>query len=298
MIAIIAILIGLLPAVQFGGNRMKCTNNLKQPPWPATMLNAHRRHRRATLRDRAICRRATEAAVGRPILLDQRSGRVDRPRDSMYGPLWVMHVYACMESPRFRRITRGDYLLEEMEQACRGQPRRLPRRPEIDTNLYPEVHAVPGSPQSEVQYNDRHSTLLKKLRHLLRQGCRVDATRPETHPSRVFGIVRKCEVPLGERFGIGKGTAIAHVTDGSSNTVMLSEVLAIHQADGRTSSTAPSGMNRDVRGAMLVPMAGGNIFMGNFPPNSMGTDPMPSCDPSIIPASQAAMLLSRMLSSG
>jgi prepilin-type processing-associated H-X9-DG protein len=44
-------------------------------------------------------------------------------------------------------------------------------------------------------------------------------------------------------------------------------------------------MNRDVRGAFLCPMVGGNAFTGAFPPNSPGTDVMMGCPPSGDPAS-------------
>ena len=61
------------------------------------------------------------------------------------------------------------------------------------------------------------------------------------------------------------------MVDGTSNTVMLSEVIGWHVASG-TGSTSPAGVNNDVRGATLCPSPGGNTFTGKFPPNSQGTD--------------------------
>jgi len=88
-----------------------------------------------------------------------------------------------------------------------------------------------------------------------------------------FGAVENVKkYSYGERMGLGKGASIARITDGTSNSVMFSEVLANHKQDGRTSSTSPGGLNRDIRGVMLCPMMGGNSFSGAFPPNSKGTD--------------------------
>src|SRR5262249_38179125 len=98
----------------------------------------------------------------------------------------------------------------------------------------------------------------------------------------IFGVVPiTAKYPYGERMGVGKGTKIAEITDGTSNTVMFSEILSWNVATAAPTSSMPRGSNRDVRGAMLIPMAGGNVFMTNFPPNSPGTDQMPSCEASI-----------------
>jgi hypothetical protein len=97
--------------------------------------------------------------------------------------------------------------------------------------------------------------------------------------------------PYGQRWGVGKGRKFRDIIDGSSNTVMFSEVISNQKTDGRTSSSAEAGMNRDVRGAMLTPMMGGNSFSGFFPPNSPGTDVTSGCpvptDPAAFPANHA-----------
>ena len=90
--------------------------------------------------------------------------------------------------------------------------------------------------------------------------------------------------PYGERFGVGRGTKITAITDGTSNTVFMSEVLANHTPDGRTSSSQPAGLNRDVRGTILCPLMGGNTFSGMFPPNSRNTDVSLGCPPAGDPA--------------
>ena len=91
----------------------------------------------------------------------------------------------------------------------------------------------------------------------------------------------------GSRYAIGKGTRFGAITDGSSNCIAISEVLSNAKPDGRTSSSSPA-MNRDVRGAILCPMMGGNSFSGFFPPNSRGTDVTTGCplatDPAAFPS--------------
>ncbi len=106
-----------------------------------------------------------------------------------------------------------------------------------------------------------------------------DASRRGDSTKRgAFGAVENViKYPYGNRFGVGKGTKFANFVDGSSNSVLISEILTNGRADGRTSSSAPAGMNRDVRGALLCPMMGGNSFTGFFPPNSRGTDVTNGC---------------------
>src|SRR5262249_44158128 len=84
----------------------------------------------------------------------------------------------------------------------------------------------------------------------------------------------------------GKGATMAAIIDGTSNTVAFSEVLAYHVATAAATSSQPAGSNKDQRGVMEYPGAGGNIFMTSFPPNSPGTDVLQSCEPSI-PATSA-----------
>src|SRR5262245_18204059 len=118
----------------------------------------------------------------------------------------------------------------------------------------------PSAQQSEVMYNDLSTENLYKGNYAAccGGGAFIDAT-PHPQANRnlagVFGVVTNVrKYPIGERIGAGKGTKIGNMPDGSSNTLLLSEVLAWHQPDGRTDATHPSGMNRDVRGAMLIPM--------------------------------------------
>ena len=94
--------------------------------------------------------------------------------------------------------------------------------------------------------------------------------------------------PELSRSNFGKGVTIARILDGTSNTVAFSEVLAFHNPTGAASSTSPAGTNADSRGAMELPSPGANVFNTNFPPNSVGTDVILSCEKTVPPNSPLA----------
>jgi prepilin-type N-terminal cleavage/methylation domain-containing protein len=74
------------------------------------------------------------------------------------------------------------------------------------------------------------------------------------------------------RMGYGRGTKIKDIVDGTSHTVMVSEVLSFDsQFDGR--------------GAWLAPAMGASSFTGSTTPNSLTNDVIPICEKrtSIIP---------------
>jgi prepilin-type processing-associated H-X9-DG protein len=87
--------------------------------------------------------------------------------------------------------------------------------------------------------------------------------------------VLKDPAPL--RWGFGKGIKLVQITDGSSNTVMLSEIYAFDHV-------------QDARGLWIWPGMGGNAFTTKFPPNSPGNDVMGGCPPTPMPAGMPAEL--------
>ena len=67
----------------------------------------------------------------------------------------------------------------------------------------------------------------------------------------------------------------AQVSDGMSNTVMLSELLTwndVNEQGGPVDESVPPG-NDDWRGAWMVPGMGASAFTGKFPPNATGSGP-------------------------
>src|SRR5262249_50410407 len=76
------------------------------------------------------------------------------------------------------------------------------------------------------------------------------------------------------------------IKDGTSNSLMFSEVLPFDQPLDAPSATSPSGRNRDWRGCVLLPGPGGNMFTTNVGPNSSTPDNFAGCD-TRIPAGYA-----------
>jgi hypothetical protein len=70
------------------------------------------------------------------------------------------------------------------------------------------------------------------------------------------------------KMGHGKGTQNASISDGTSNTLMVSEVLGYRS-------------NRDGRGAWTTNIPGGSLFMARTGPNSDEGDVTSFCEPKI-----------------
>lgn len=78
----------------------------------------------------------------------------------------------------------------------------------------------------------------------------------------------------GDRFQRDKGATPSDFTDGMSNTVAVSEVIATDGTSGGSSSP-------DIRGVWMNAGMGASIFSGARNPNSRQPDVLPACDTSI-----------------
>jgi len=112
------------------------------------------------------------------------------------------------------------------------------------------------------------------------------ATAPPDLLAGAFGMVRISKTPPASR--MGKGTQTAQITDGLSNTVLLSEVLAWDEANDAGAGEVGSPGNDDWRGVWMIPSVGASAFTGYLTPNSRDKDVIPACGTGIETSSVGA----------
>jgi prepilin-type N-terminal cleavage/methylation domain-containing protein len=311
VIAIIGVLVGLLlPAVQSAreaARRMDCSNRVRQltlachniesatKSFPPGYVSFSERYTTAPNNTYSNGSPSNSPSNFPAFVVTGSQGGGMVPRAECFGPAWVMHVYAYMEQTTLNQKVEQGVSANDLEEAnpWDNLDGTQIRRPDIDTQTFIRpAMSCPSSPNSNIHYNDLSIENLYKANYVACFGGQFmrDATaRGDSGKRGAFGAVENVlKFSYGNRFAVGKGRRFRDFIDGSSNSVMFSEVIPNLKEDGRTSSSAEAGMNRDVRGAILTPMMGGNSFTGFFPPNSPGTDVTSGCpavgNPAAFPA--------------
>ncbi len=207
-----------------------------------------------------------------------------------YGPSWPFHIMAEIEQTALATrlasqitdpITSTDLYEANPADNLDGQPLRRADR-DYQSTLAKRILLCPSSPHNpDFMLNDNSLENLMKSNYV---GCFGGNTVGNSASygggsaaSGVFNLVQVKKWPTTARLGIGKGATIVGVTDGTSNTVLFSEVLPFNDPLDGPNSTS-SGRNRDGRGTVLHPGPGGNMFTTFTQPNSSTGDSMFYCD--------------------
>ena len=293
VIAIIAVLIGLLlPAVQKvreAANRMNCSNNLKQlalachnhasthgsfPPGMPSCLD--RQHIRTP--DWPI------DVSTRPRVPHYRTGgnqTDDGAGPYCIGPSWTLHLYAEMEQTPMANLVQKAAEYGQERDECNAPDNWEHTAAGGHGRLIPKTWRCPSSNTQDILFNNWALEGLRKGNYAanfgadtfmsfetnLREGPWIG--RPA---AGMFGVVTQMEkFPIAKRAALGNGTRYADVADGTSNTVLLSEVLTWDVGD------RPGGESGDGRGVWIWPGMGGNSFTARYPPNSRERDVIPAC---------------------
>jgi len=297
VIAIIGILVALLlPAIQAAreaARRSQCVNNLKQLALSCANFESAMRY----------------LPPGGPTCVDIQQQWPDSGGNLLswrvygsqlgancYGPNWALQLYSYLEEGSLAALAKE--ALKDPAEEVRANPPDTWDMQDKGSRQWADFHASVSStmrcPSSgiypNVPYNDGDDgSQGTGLGHLSKgnyvacfggntminavPGESTYPKNPEPRYAGIFGMVRIQKYPIGAR--LGKGTSPAKVTDGMSNTVLLSEILTwneVNETGGSVDEGVPQG-NDDWRGVWMIPSVGASAFTGRFPPNAKGSGP-------------------------
>ncbi|MEZ6071111.1 MAG: DUF1559 domain-containing protein [Pirellulales bacterium] len=266
VIAIIGILIALLlPAVQAAresARRASCTNHFKQSS--LALINHHDVHGAFP----------PLVPVCVPKELTWNMGGTGHRGAFCQGPNWALAILPQLEQPMF-----WDAILACMDayphvaDDCEHNSRsfnvgkdtlanyRCPSAEEIGPEHYLDAMALDELAKANVVGNvgsDTHMSFADKAKAGIFGVVQLRET------SRVVQVHNHATMLGRWKAGLGLGTRIAQITDGTSNTMLVSEILPVKD-------------EFDGRGAWVFPGMGGSAYTAKFPPNSFQTDVLPAC---------------------
>lgn len=275
VIAIIAVLIALLlPAIQMAreaSRRVECTNRLRQLG--------------------LACHQHMDAFLSLPpghVSYDEYGNRCNtggwQVSANELGFNWITQLFEYLDEPRYA---------ENIKKCADSRYDSHEHNPSDDCEYHadfehvgretPKVLLCPSAPRLRQLFSNGSGFGLESLakgNYAANYGSdNFDSWERSMHRGP-FGTVlvaqEKVVVSLGgdgNRFKENQGTRPRDIVDGTSKTVMISEVLGI---DGQSGNT-----NVDLRGVWLNPGMGASSFSMKYGPNSTTLDRIASCDPNI-----------------
>ncbi len=277
VIAIIAVLIGLLlPAVQKvreAANRMSCTNNLKQLSLAAH--NHHSAHNSFPPGMPSCLDRQASYTPSQPNVPHWRNGG-NQAGAHCVGPGWTLHLYAEMENQPMANLVRQAVTYTQELNECNAPDNWEHTAAGAHGRIIAKNWRCPSSNTLDILFRNWSLEGIRKGNYAANFGSNNYMSFSIGTEAGAFGVVTAMEkYPIEMRSGLGKGTRIADIPDGTSNTLLLSEVLTWDVGD------AAGGGSRDGRGVWIWPGMGGNTFVARYAPNAVESDSIPACSTGI-----------------